>query len=91
MHYPKRTAVNDRTSREGMQDILIDLLLLSRNKHLVASYLSTFPELAWWLGGCQATVSIIETKSAIQSWLAHFQGDETTVVPAGALEVPSAS
>jgi hypothetical protein len=45
-------------SREGMVEDLIDLLLLSRCEALFASYLSTFSETAWWLGGAKAKVSV---------------------------------
>jgi len=37
---------------------LIDMLLLSRTKRLFASYLSTFSETAWWLGGTTAEVEV---------------------------------
>ena len=49
-----------------MQEILIDLLLLSRNRHLIASAYSTFPEVAWWLGGCVADVKIIESEECLE-------------------------
>ncbi|MEI8348667.1 MAG: hypothetical protein WCI77_00800 [Candidatus Omnitrophota bacterium] len=58
IYYPKRTANGDRSSVEGVQDTLIDLLLASKNKFLVGSHLSTFSEVAWWFGECQAKVSI---------------------------------
>lgn len=57
--YPRRTFPGDRKSREGIQDALIELLLLAGNKSLKASYLSTFSEMAWWFGGCQARVEVI--------------------------------
>ena len=45
-------------SREGMVEDLIDMLLLSRSPQLFASYLSTFSETAWWLGGARAKVAV---------------------------------
>ena len=45
-------------SREGMAEDLIDMLLLSRCGELFASYLSTFGETAWWLGGTRAKVAV---------------------------------
>jgi len=45
-------------STEGMVEDLIDLALLSRADELFASYLSTFSETAWWLGGARARVSV---------------------------------
>jgi hypothetical protein len=44
-------------SAEGMTEDLIDMLLLARTRELFASYLSTFSEAAWWLGGARARVS----------------------------------
>ncbi len=57
--YPGRTFPGDRKSVEGIQDALIELLLLAKSKNLTASYLSTFSEMAWWFGGCKAKVEII--------------------------------
>jgi hypothetical protein len=45
-------------STEGMVEDLIDLVLLSRTSELFASYLSTFSETAWWLGGAEAPVAV---------------------------------
>lgn len=45
-------------STEGMVEDLIDMMLLSRSSELFASYLSTFSETAWWLGGTRAKVSV---------------------------------
>ena len=55
--YPKKN--RDRTTVLNTQQGLIDLLLLSKTKHLIGTYLSTFNELAWWLGECKAKVDII--------------------------------
>ena len=55
--YPKMN--RDRTSLECTQDGLVDLLLLSKTKHIVGTYRSTFNELAWWFGGCKAKVDIV--------------------------------
>jgi len=59
LSFPKRTYHGDRNSIEGIQDALIDLLLLSKNNQLVASAQSTFSEVAWWFGECRASVQII--------------------------------
>jgi hypothetical protein len=45
-------------STQGMVEDLIDMVLLSRANELFASYLSTFSETAWWLGGARARVSV---------------------------------
>ena len=55
--YPKKN--RDRTTKIATQQGLIDLLLLSKTKHIIGTYKSTFNELAWWLGGCEAKVDII--------------------------------
>jgi hypothetical protein len=45
-------------SAHGMVEDLIDMLLLARTRELFASYLSTFGETAWWLGGARARVAV---------------------------------
>lgn len=45
-------------TKEGMAEDLVDMLLLSRCDELFASYLSTFSETAWWLGGAKAKVAV---------------------------------
>jgi hypothetical protein len=59
LHYPRATARADswRTA-QGVREDLIDMLLLARVPRLVASYLSTFSEVAWWLGGTRARVDV---------------------------------
>jgi hypothetical protein len=42
----------------GIKEDLVDMLLLARTRRLFASYLSTFSEVAWWLGGTTARVSV---------------------------------
>jgi hypothetical protein len=42
----------------GIVEDLIDMLLLARTQRLFASYLSTFSEVAWWLGGTKARVDV---------------------------------
>jgi len=37
----------------------VDMLCLSRGEALIGSYLSTFCECAWWLGGCRQDVAIV--------------------------------
>jgi hypothetical protein len=57
--YPRATKrLESWQSREGMVEDLIDMLLLSRSPQLFASYLSTFSETAWWLGGARAKVAV---------------------------------
>jgi len=57
--FPRATARRASwQSKEGMVEDLIDLVLLARSGRLFASYLSTFSETAWWLGGARAEVSV---------------------------------
>jgi len=42
----------------GIKEDLVDMLLLARTQRLYASYLSTFSEVAWWLGGTTARVNV---------------------------------
>jgi hypothetical protein len=57
--FPRHTSRDDswRTA-PGTAEDLIDLLLLARTERLFASYLSTFSEVAWWLGGTKARVTV---------------------------------
>lgn len=65
--YPRRIMVHERSTyrkgsrfvEAGVRDDLVDLLLLAKNRHLIGSYISTFSEVAWWLGGCKADVVIV--------------------------------
>jgi hypothetical protein len=55
--YSRKTEVDaSRTSVLGMQEGLIELYLTSKNKLIIGSFLSTFTEVAWWLGGAKAKV-----------------------------------
>lgn len=57
--YPRSTARDASwQSVEGLVEDFIDMLLLARTPRLFASYLSTFSETAWWLGGTQAEVDV---------------------------------
>jgi hypothetical protein len=59
LHYPRTTARRDSwRAPEGVREDLIDMLLLARTRTLYASYLSTFSEAAWWLGGASADVAV---------------------------------
>jgi len=57
--YPRTTPRADSwLAPQGITEDLIDMLLLARTQRLFASYLSTFSEVAWWLGGTTARVSV---------------------------------
>jgi hypothetical protein len=58
-HFPRTTPRRDSYRvAEGAREDLIDMLLLARTPTLYASYLSTFSEVAWWLGGATASVVV---------------------------------
>lgn len=75
--YPKQTVQGDRDSKEGMQDNLIDLLLISKCRHILGTFLSTFCETAWWFGGCEADVHLID-KTRIYSYSQEENADKVT-------------
>lgn len=57
VRHPKQTRARD--CARAIRDALVDLLLLARCSHLIGTYSSTFSEVAWWLGGCRARVTMI--------------------------------
>jgi hypothetical protein len=59
LSYPRTTSrAASWLAPAGITEDLIDMLLLARTRRLFASYLSTFSEVAWWLGGTTARVSV---------------------------------
>src|SRR5215471_6676549 len=59
LQFPRTTPRRDSwRAAEGVREDLIDMLLLARTRRLFASYLSTFSEAAWWLGGASADVDV---------------------------------
>ena len=57
--YPRTTPRADSwLTSLGIKEDLVDMLLLARTPRLFASYLSTFSEAAWWLGGTAARVNV---------------------------------
>jgi len=60
--YPKKNF--DRLDEKFIQQGLIDLFLLSKTKEILGTYLSSFTELAWWIGGCKAKINIIMDEEA---------------------------
>lgn len=59
IHFPRATCRKDSwKSPEGIIEDLIDMLLLSKTPRIFTSFLSTFSETAWWLGGATASVRV---------------------------------
>ena len=42
---------------------LVEMLLLSECDHIIGSLLSTYTELAWWLGGAKSSIKIVYPKN----------------------------
>ena len=61
----------DRLDKEFNQDGLIDLILLSKTKKIIGTYMSTFTELAWWLGGANTKMNVVATDSEKKEYLRH--------------------
>lgn len=58
LYYPKKAKQGDRASVQGIQEALIDMLLLSKNSHIIGTHRSTFAEVAWWMGGGKAKFEV---------------------------------
>ena len=58
--YPRITDLDtSRDFSEGVQEDLIELYLLSKNKIIIGSHFSTFTETAWWLAECPENIIIL--------------------------------
>ena len=56
--YPRKSKI-ERNNILSIQEDLIELFLLSKNKNLLLSHFSTYSEVAWWLGGCSSNIKVI--------------------------------
>lgn len=58
--YPRTTRLDtSRDFPEGIQEDLIELFLLGKNKSLIGSHFSSYSEVAWWLAECPEDVVIL--------------------------------
>lgn len=59
LHFPRQIdrCVSWQTP-DGIIEDFMDMMLLSRTSRMILSYLSTFGEAAWWLGGAVARVRV---------------------------------
>lgn len=58
--YSRTTTLDtSRDYSDSIQEDLIELYLLSKNKTIIGSHNSTYTEAAWWLGGCTDDIVII--------------------------------
>jgi len=69
----------------AMKEALIDLYLLSKCDIILGTFLSTFTEVAWWLGGCKANVCIIgeEDEEAVAKVWAKLPKPGESIVAKG--------
>jgi hypothetical protein len=84
--YPHSVKVGDRLSQRGMQEALIDLLLLSKNNRLKVSAYSTFSEVDWWFGGCRASIECIDSGVTGQGAFDASIDDLGRLIPSDLLE-----
>ena len=48
-----------KSSSQSIKDALVEMLILSKTKIILGTYLSSFTEMAWWFGKCNPKVEII--------------------------------
>jgi len=72
IYFPKR--FRDRSATESVKESFVDILLLSKCPIIIGTFLSTFTEVAWWMGRCKARVVIpgIENKEAVDKVLSKL-------------------
>jgi len=56
----------DRSKPQAIKEAMVELLILSKLNTLLVSGLSTYNEMAWWLGDCKANVEVIGKKEPIK-------------------------
>jgi len=49
----------DKSTSESTKNALVEMLLLSKTRMILGTYLSTFTEMAWWFGNCRQKVEIM--------------------------------
>ncbi len=58
--YPDRIITCQLDSEfDTTEQAFVNVLLLAKNNHIIGSNISTFTEMAWWYGGCQASVEFV--------------------------------
>lgn len=77
--FPKTSFI--RTDVRATQEGLIDLILLSKTKHILGTYKSTFNELAWWWGGCKAKMEIIRDIEREKEYFRNVQEEKRKIIP----------
>ena len=77
--YPKTSFV--RTDVRATQEGLIDLLLLSKTKHILGTYRSTFTEMAWWFGKCKPKMEIIIDPKKQKEYFENVEKSKKEIIP----------
>lgn len=58
--YPRTSDLQtSRFHEEGIKEDVIELYLLSKNKHIIGSHNSSYTEVAWFLAGCPKKIDIV--------------------------------
>lgn len=70
-----------RTDVKATQEGLVDLMLLSKTKHILGTYRSTFTEMAWWFGECNPRIEIIIDKEKETAYLKNVKKENKRIVP----------
>jgi hypothetical protein len=70
-----------RTDTKATQEGLIDLLLLSKTKHILGTYRSSFTEMAWWFGECKAKVEIIKDAEKEKELFINIKKEKRKIIP----------
>jgi hypothetical protein len=58
-NYQETMGHRERGQKQGVIDAMVDLLLLSKNKTLIGTYVSTFSEMSWWFSDCKQKTYIL--------------------------------
>jgi len=77
--YPKTNF--SRTDVRATQEGLIDLILLSKTKHIIGTYRSTFTEMAWWMGNCKPKIEIIVDHEKEKEYLINTKKENKRIIP----------
>ena len=77
--FPK--TILSRIDMKATQEGLIDMLLLSKTKHILGTYRSTFTELAWWWGGGKAKIEIITDFEKEKEYFKNRKKEERRIIP----------
>jgi hypothetical protein len=61
--FPNKIKLLPNKNYDSFTDIAAEMLIISRAKNIYVTEFSTFPEVGWWLGGCQAQVTVLGSEA----------------------------